>query len=209
MSLDGFNIRLLDGDVKISNNILRAMEGEMKTRLQKVKAKIHSGIINLVIEALSICPEIQSLRNGKLKADFGLDSDPTQDIIYAIANSVEVIFRDVKLTKTYSKAVLSVYIQPSDFSNLLGQDFARVVTEKGDTLPWLSWLITQGDSVIISEYSVQYGGFSSSRSGQAIMKPFGVFKVDSSFSGTVNNNFITRALEKYSDRISEEIGSHL
>jgi hypothetical protein len=66
-----------------------------------------------------------------------------------------------------------------------------------------------GDSIIINEYSVNYGTFPTSRTGMAIMKPIGVFKVDSAFSGTAENNFITRALDKYEGRISEIIGQNL
>jgi len=209
MSLDGFSIKLLDSNTKIESNILKAAEKDVKFIIQKAKAKIHSAVINLVIEALSTCPEIESLRSGKLKADFGLDTDPSEEVIYAIANSVEVIFKDFKLNRQGVRSVLSVYIQPTDFLNLLNSSFAKVMTDKGDELPWLSWLLTMGDSVIINEYSVNYGAFPTSRSGMAVMKPIGVFKVDSAFSGTADNNFITRALNKYEGRISEIIGENL
>jgi hypothetical protein len=209
MSLDGASIRIIDTDAKIEKNILYAMEKDVKFTIQKAKAKIHSGIINLVVEALSSSPEIVSLSAGKLKADFGLTSDPGQEIIYAVANSVDVVFRDFKMNRQGVKSVLSVYIQPSDFTNLLSAEFAKVVTDKGDQLPWLSWLLTMGDSVIISEFGVQYGNFPTSRSGMAVMKPIGVFKVDSTFAGTIENNFITRALDKYKNQMSEIIGKSL
>lgn len=209
MSLDGASIKIVDSNAKIEKNILYAMEKDVKFAIQKAKAKIHSGIINLVVEALSSSPEIMSLSNGKLKADFGLSSDPSQEIIYAVANSTEVLFRDFRMSRQGVSTVLSVYIQPSDFSNLLNSDFARVITDKGDELPWLCWLLTMGDSVIVSEFGVQYGNFPTSRSGMAIMKPIGVFKVDSAFAGTIENNFITRALEKYGDKMSEIIGKSL
>lgn len=209
MSLDGASIRIIDTNAKIEKNLLNAMEKDVKFAIQKAKAKIHSGIINLVVKALSGSPEIVSLSTGKLKADFGLTSDPSQEIIYAIANSVEVVFRDFKMNRQGVKSVLSVYIQPSDFTNLLSAEFAKVVTDKGDELPWLSWLLTMGDSVIISEFGVQYGNFPTSRSGMAVMKPIGVFKVDSAFAGTIENNFITRALDKYKNQMSEIIGKSL
>ena len=117
MSLDGASIKIVDSNAKIEKNILYAMEKDVKFAIQKAKAKIHSGIINLVVEALSSSPEIMSLSNGKLKADFGLSSDPSQEIIYAVANSTEVLFRDFRMSRQGVSTVLSVYIQPSDFSN--------------------------------------------------------------------------------------------
>jgi hypothetical protein len=206
MNLD-VKFKLLSSSSQIERDILKACEKEIRFILDKAKRKIHAEIINIVIEALQICPEINSLRSGKLKADFGLQQDPTEEIIYAIANSTEVSFKNFKLPS--SKAALTVYIQPTDFNNLLSKEFATVITQKGQSLPWLSWMLLHGDSIIISEYHVEYGVFPDSRSGDAIMKPGKVFKVDSSFSGSPENNFITRALSKYENQIKEIIGKSI
>ena len=76
--------------------------------------------------------------------------------------------------------------------------------EKGGSLPWLDWLINLGDSVIIADFGVTYGPFG--RSGQARMsvkkRPF---KVDTAFSGTPEDNFITRALDKRASEIESAI----
>ena len=198
-------IKILDSDEKIIQNILGSSEKEIKNLLAKSKVKIQSQVINLVVEALSQCPEILSLQSGKLKYDFGLDSDPTQDIIYAIANSVYVYFKNFRLTKSKATSVLSIYIQPSDFRNILSSSSAVVITKNGDVLPWLQWLLLEGDAIIITQYHVDYGPYPSSRSGNAIMKPSGVFKVDSAFSGVADDNFITRALAGYQEKFLDII----
>lgn len=200
--------KILTSDAQIQREILKACEGEVKNILAKAKSKIHADIINLIIEALSRCPEIISLQSGKLRADFGLTYDPTEEIIYAIANSTVVDFKDFTMSKM-SKAALTVYIQPNDFSNLLSKQFATAVTNKGQELPWLKWLLLAGDSIIISQFHVEYGVYPSSRSGGAIMKPGKIFKVDSSYSGDAENNFITRALEKYENQIKDIIGKSI
>ena len=84
-----------------------------------------------------------------------------------------------------------------------------VTTEAGASLPWLQWLLTAGDAIIVTGYSVEYSGSPTSRSGGAIMVPKGVFKVDSSFSGTADDNFISRAINKYQDRIKESVEKNL
>ena len=203
-------LKILDTNSRIEKNIFQASEDEIKKIFQKAKIRIHSEIINLVIEALSSCPEIISLQSGKLKYDFGLDFDPTTEIIYAIGNSVQVYFKDFRFTKANVKNVFSVYIQPTDFANILALPSSKVITELGTQLPWLLWLLTQGDAIIITQYSVSYTTDSpSSRSGGAIMKPYGFFKVDSAYSGTREDNFITRALENYQSRISDIIRTNL
>lgn len=193
--------KIIDSTAKIEANIFKSLYDGMKLLLTRAKPKIESQIKNLVREALIKSPEISSLQSGKLKFDFGLDSDPTGQIIESIVNSVHVYFKDFKLSKSGYSNTLNVYIQPSDFNNLLTLSVANQITEKGVELPWLSWLLTAGDAIIITQYHVEYD--SVGRSGGAHMIPGGIFKVDSAFSGTIDNNFITRSLEGYEDAISD------
>lgn len=203
--MSNLKIRLLDSSRKIEKNILAASEKEIKILFQRAKPKIESEIKQLIVEALSSCPEILSLKNGQLKYDFGLVIDPSEEIIYAVANSAHVIFKNFRFTKQEVKNVFSIYIQSSTFNNLLSLAVSNVITERGEVLPWLEWLLTAGDAVVILDYSVQYGPNTNSRTGNAIMVPDGFFRVDPKYSGTVENNFITRALDKYSPKIEEII----
>jgi len=196
-------IKIIDSKNKIEGNILKSCENELKNIFSKARPKIHSAVINLVIEALQKSPEIISLQTGTLKTDFGLDFDPTETIIYAIANSTYINFKGFRLNKNSVTNILSVYIQPSDFKNILSMSDASVLTDKGQSLPWLEWLLLEGDAIIVTEYHVEYGAYESSRSGGAIMKPSGVFRVNPAYSGTAENNFITRALASYGDQIKE------
>lgn len=209
LQMSNFKLKIVDSNAKIEKSILAASETEIKAMFQKAKTKIHAKIINLVVDALSRSPEIISLQSGSLKYDFGLDTDPTQEIIYAVANSTYVYFKNFRFNKNTVTNVLSVYIQPEDFRNLLTSGFAQTITNNGQVLPWLTWLLTAGDSIVITQYHVDYGMYAASRSGGAIMKPGGVFKVDSEFSGTVDNNFITRAIKGYEGEITDIIRNSL
>ena len=195
-------IKIIDSNNKIEKNILDACRDELKKIFAKAIPKIRADVINLTVDALSNSPEIQSLKDSTLKFDFGLASDPTTTIIYAIANSVDVYFKGLRLNKRSTTNVLSVYIQPSDFQNILSLPDAYSVTELGVALPWLEWLLTAGDAILVKDYHVEYGNYSQSRSGGAIMVPKSVFKVDSSFSGTESDNFITRALANYDKELA-------
>lgn len=207
--MSNLNIKLLDSNVKITGNILKSMSRELKLLIGRKKPRIESLIKEVVKEAISSCPEIQSLKTGSLRLDFGLDYDPTEEIINSIVAATYVYFKEFKLSLSGASNVLSIYIQPSDFDNLLSSPVANVITEKGTLLPWLEWLLTAGDATVVIGYSVQYGIYENSRSGGAIMIPNGFFRVDSAYSGTVEDNFITRALEKYSDKIQEVIRNNI
>lgn len=204
--MSNIRIKLLDSANSIENKIGASSTKELRQLFQKAKPKIESGIKNLVVASLLSCPEIKSLQSGKLKFDFGLVIDPTSEIVYSIANTTHVIIKNFKVSKSVITNALTIYIQPSDFKNLLSNPFANTLTERGDSLPWLKWLLVEGDAIIINNYSVEYGPYINSRSGGAIMIPsIGVFKVDSAFSGTTENNFITRALENKENEILDII----
>lgn len=203
------NIKIIDSNIKVEASILKSMYEGVKSILFRSKPNIESRVKQLAREALYKCPEIESLRSGKLKFDFGLDNDPTTEIVEAIVASTYVYFKNFKLVKNGYSNVLSVYIQPSDFLNLFTLSSASIITESGVELPWLSWLLTQGDTILVTQHHVTYGAYVDSRSGGAVMKPGGVFKVDSKFSGTPDDNFITRALEKYQQQIVDTIGKSL
>lgn len=195
-------IKIIDSNNKIEKNILDGCRDELKKIFAKAIPKIRADVINLTVDALSKSPEIQSLKYGILKFDFGLAEDPTTAIIYAVANSIDVYFKGLRLNKNSTTNILSIYIQPSDFQNLLNLPEAYSIIELGNSLPWLKWLLTAGDAILIQGYHVEYGNSPSSRSGGAIMVPKSIFKVNSTFSGTEDDNFITRALANYDKELA-------
>ena len=201
--------KIVDSNQKITNNFYAEASKELRKIFEAASPKIQADVINIVVDALMDCPEIKSLQGGKLQFAFGLpDADVVTTIVYAIANSTRVKFKNFKFTKSTVSNVLSVYIQPTDMRNILGLEEAYVETEMGEELPWLQWLLLRGDEVIIVDYHVLYRD-GAGRSGGAIMVPRGVYKVDSQYSGTVEDNFITRAISKEIGKIVEAVGKNI
>lgn len=202
-------INIIDSNIKIKNNISKALQKDIIKIFKSNAPRIESQVKALVYEALFNCPEIISLRQGTLRMDFGIPIDPTNEIVAAIVNSTHVYFRNFDFSQKSVHNVLSVYIQPEDFQNLISNAYANVITERGEVLPWLEWLLVGGDAVQIMGYEVEYGLFDNSRSGGAIMIPTGYFKVDPQFSGTPADNFITRAISPYGDKITQIIKDNI
>ena len=119
----------------------------------------------------------------------GTEESAVKDIIEAVESSVTV-----KLTKIDKKlnGGIQVFFQPSTFTNLLGLTSGHVLYERGD-LHWLSWLLTEGDSIIVVNYTYNPGS-GLGRSGLGNMQESGAFSVPPEFSGTIRDNFITKAL---------------
>ena len=193
-------IRILESNAQIQKMIEQGLRKDAHKMISQSISRIKSRITPIIRTALSTCPEIQSLSGGKLAADFGLTDDPSGQIVSAIVASLNV--RPRKGNAREIGGVI-VELQPTSFSNLLGLSSAEQEID-GGSIPWLSWLLTQGDTIILAGYGVEYGDYG--RSGQARMnRSFAPFKVDSSYSGTAENNFITRAIDKVSSQIRSAI----
>jgi hypothetical protein len=67
-----------------------------------------------------------------------------------------------------------------------------VTTDKQTDLHWLDWLLRQGSAVIVSGY--QYTPKRDGRSGGGVMTMGSLWRVPPQFAGTLQNNFITKAL---------------
>tara|TARA_R110000824_G_scaffold78917_1_gene198913 strand:+ start:1941 stop:2546 length:606 start_codon:yes stop_codon:yes gene_type:complete len=193
-------LTLLDNTQEVQKKVTKALAVELNKRLASSVNKLRERIKPIIETALLSSPEIRSLSGGTLAAEFGLDSDPTSSIVRAIVDSVEV-----KVKKASSKDLggFELVMQPTNFINLLGLGEAQQPV-RGGSLPWLRWLLTAGDSIIIRNFGVEFGPFG--RTGEARMVPdFAPYKVDSSFSGTPEDNFISRAVSRVGNQIENEM----
>lgn len=197
------SVKLVETENQFRKKVNKAIADEANKNIPKKIPKVRNQIRPLVSTALLASPEILSLQSGILRAEFGLERDPSADIVEAIVNSLKVQYFPIS-SKNLTGGI-RVIMQPASFSNLLSLDVAQQPIE-GGSLPWLEWLLTLGDSIIIANFGVQFGAFQDTRSGQARMNSkFAPYKVNSAFSGTRDNNFITRAVERIEPDITRII----
>ncbi len=142
-------------------------------------------------------PEYDSLLGGELSAIFGLENPAPilASIIETVKNSMTVEIRPATYSSAGITAGITVNILIADFSDVLNVSGVSYDSE-GGFVDWLRWLLMAGDSVVIVDYDVVFGSaFVGSRSDFAIMeKNIGKgFRVPPEFSGTVSNNWLTRA----------------
>jgi len=176
---------------------------KIQARIKKNRPRVRALIKYELFQAIYECPEMNSLRSGKLKWDFGLDYDPSMAISEAASNAFITRYKTDGAVNIFE---FRIDIQPISFLNILSLPEAVQITEKGQELPWLEWLLTYGSTVaVIDGYGVKYNN--GGRSGGAQMVKgynFGrPFMVDPLYSGTPTDNFITRAISSHKDRIIE------
>lgn len=195
-------LKLLDSIQEIEKKINKASSEVINQRINKSLQLIKNNVKSVVSNYIFDQPEIQSLYGGYLQGAFGKinASSSAESIRLSVLNSISVMLDKFNPSL---KGSLSVNIQPNDFVNLLSLAEGHTIYQGGD-LHWLNWLLTRGDAIIIVDYYYDpRGGIG--RTGLGNMKGGGVFRVPPEFSGTMENNFITRALTN--DSIIKDISS--
>jgi hypothetical protein len=188
------SIVFTESEAQIAKNVNAAIA----TYINDVLSKNLNGIINkvklLIPNWVMSQPEIASLSSSdslSLAGQFGLVNGASAG--QAIANSVAqaTYIKFVKYSNNL-KGGLELQFQQADFNNLLSLPEGHTIYSGGN-LHWLDWLLKRGDSIIVSNY--QYNPATGlGRSGLGNMIGGGSFRVPPQFSGTPDNNFITRAL---------------
>ena len=207
------NIKLIESEKEIRGKINKALARELDNKLKKIKSSILSRLKPIIANALFSSPEIISLQSGVLRFDFGLTADPGPQIVSAVVDSLELIVERSTSNSNGITGGFTIRLQPTNYANLLSLPVAMQALEIEARIPWLEWLLTAGDTILIAQFGVEYGA-GLGRSGGARMvplsqAPFGPYKVNSAFSGTINNNFITRALSGVSGQMKKVIAGAL
>lgn len=192
-----YSIRIDERDFYLACNteLLNIVSQAISSTIRKTRNEY----IQIVKNCLKNDPDqtYDALCGGLLRADLGLKDgcSEAEQIVEYVANSIELR----KLPGTLKTlGGLKVVILRSGIEPILDMPFASYVSN-GNEIPWLKWLLTSGNEIVVANYSVIYGSdFPTSRSGQAIMgkkkASKGGFKIRGEHAGTSNVNWITKAL---------------
>lgn len=204
-----FSINLLDTDSQIANNILKAILPEAKNLMDEALSKIKTLLPPLVNSAITNSSEYRSLLDGQLKYEFGIPDAASKlaGLLNIWSNNLNQVYNPPTIQNGQIKASFSVNMIRVDFSDVLYTDYAIMQDSiRGYNLPWLQWLLLEGNRTLVSNYQVTIGPHKSSRTGMAIMSPNKKsWRVPSAYAGTEINNWITRALDSIDPQIQQTI----
>ena len=192
---------IIESTNAIAKKINQGLANIFNRKLSSQASIILSEIRPLVASALISSNEIKSLSSGALKIDFGLTSDPSGAIVNAIVDSLDIDIKKATGTAAGIKGGLLITMQPIDYNNLFSLSVAEQITEKGVSLPWLQWLLTFGQQIIVANFGVEYGAGKGRSGGGYMAVDERPFKVSSQHAGTVDDNFITRAIDSVAPQI--------
>lgn len=194
---------------EVEKAIVDAFRTQINSVLSKaathIKARVRQEIYSRITEA----PEYKSLVNhGQLQGELGVPNPGSS--MAAILNiwikSIQITLRPAKKTGNDIRAFLDIDMINGSFSDVLNLEEAKYYTEKGQEIPWLEWLLTFGDSIIVRNYDIVFNA-KYSRTGLNIMLKdiSSNWRIPPEFSGTINNNFVTRALEGIDGFLNETV----
>ena len=194
---------ILESNAAIEKLIVSEVEKHFFDTWNSAEKTISSRIQSLYISAIKAQPEYDSLLRGRLYGEFGL-TDP----VGKLNTIIDIWAKSIQTRRTKR----NFYIEAinKDFQDVLSTPEAKQYTNKGQALDWLDWLLLQGDKTIIRDYQVEFNVGGRSRTGLAVMtmKPKSKWGVPSQYAGTINNNWITRAIDAIQDSTVEDIISN-
>ena len=199
------SLQLVENSQTIQQEILRALLPECQKYMDNVINKLKKELPNIVSNAITSEPEYGSLLSGKLKFEFGI-ADAGSKITNIINHWITNIVYDYKPPAASSSGIRSSFsakLIRANFSDIINTSDAMVIdSNRGYELPWLEWLLLDGTATIVPQYEVRIGANSRSRTGYAVMVPSkDSWKVPDEFSGTIDNNWITRAISNSQEEI--------
>ena len=199
MSNISISIKLLESDSIIRNKILRGIVKDINRAIPPILNNVKQQLKIETIKFFQNTEAYQSLLSGDLAAHFGIPilnrRNNLNIILETIGNNIEVTYKPIKIQAGNFTNGLTIEVLLSDLSDILALPQAVIITEKGDLLEWLSWLLTAGDKIIIRQYEIDLvEGEGRSGGGVMIESATGVWRVPPEFSGSVLNNWLTKAL---------------
>jgi hypothetical protein len=205
-------LQLVDSLDVIEKNIAKALSELANNIISQNQNNILNRCKSLAKSWILSQPEMMSLSSSSpesLAGQLGIYAGSATRIIQGIASAVENSL-SIKIVKFDNKLKggIEVNFQPSNFVNLLSLSEGHIIFNGGD-LHWLDWLLKRGDNIIVVNY--QYNPESGlGRSGLGNMIPGGAFRIPPEYSGTNDDNFVTRALigtqqEKQISKIFQDI----
>lgn len=187
-------MKLLDSFGVFSKKLYSAIAEQLNGRVKKNRLRVESRIRLSIDSWIRDQPEIKDLLGSSERSMnylFGLEPGKAERAVEHIVRAIsESIIIELPKISNRLESKIQFRLNPSLFGRLILDSSASVITEKGTRLEWLNWLLQEGDKIIIYGYHYRTGN--KGRSGGGTMVKRGVFRVPPEFSGTINDNFITR-----------------
>lgn len=192
---------------RFNNYVQKTVRKKIARAVPTISATIQEGVQAIVHNALTGSEAYASLLGGELQHELGVPE--AQSRIDAVIDSwVEGIEVEAAVGAGDVLMILTIGVIREDYSEVLHLSEASYTYNSKNlardvTIPWLAWLLLEGDSRIVGDYYYDDVTSGRSRTGTGLMrKRSGAsWGVPSQFAGNASNNFATDALNEVEDDI--------
>ena len=199
-------LKLTESIDVIEKKIRRALAREADREVKRVSGLLTNEVKPIIAKALRNSPTIQELgASGNLRGELGLTSGVgpgmANEIVDAIVSTIHVVAKKITIMGNKFAGGLNIYIQPANLRNLLElaggsyKYYSRTYKQYVE-IDWLDWLIRKGDAILVGQFKFEEAGSKGfqGRSGMGTMVRGGIWRVPPLHAGTIDDNFITRAV---------------
>jgi len=199
--LIGLKIQSIDSVQSLENQLKNAILDEVyayfNTAIYKAAPIIQEKIRVLFNGRIFNSELWEALQGQWLMGEVGLPFNDYYSRLKQITDiwiSQIICTASVKKTNKDVRGIFFVKMLDTDWTAVCSDAAAHIITDKGQDLPWLEWLLKRGSEPIILGYKVIANPYG--RSKIAVMrKEEGTNWHVSQFAGTEDNNEITKLLE--------------
>jgi len=207
---------------KFFKDLGNALSKKINKLFIKDNTKFIIAVQNAVTDALLASETYKSLGSGNLRGHFGFPKGTSYEradyVINTLVDNIGYRLKKFKFNNGVPSGELIISFVPGILSILYNNELAIVRTKKGYQLPWLFWLLEAGSTPVIYGYRISFLDTTSSekkakaimrlsRSGIALMfkNGNGIWYVPAKHQGTIDDNWITRAIEANSLNIKNRV----
>ncbi len=193
-------IELTETNASFRRKVINAICADLSIKFLLATKNIKSGIQKEIGVFFKVSKEYYLMTTDtQIRADLGFPAGTERNhldaVIDKIVDNIYVNFTPLNPKGGTITGGIEIGIMLSDFSDVLSIPQAVIPSNAGHLVEWLKWILLEGDRIIISTHDVVYGNFGRSKEGH--MTIGGVWRVNSNISGTKNNNWLTRTVDKY------------
>ena len=207
------SVKLVEPDNIIERKMLEALVRAINKNLNRIANKTQKEIGELIARYILDSEIADQLRTGNtLAAHFGLRPGQGESAVDQIATTIQtsIKVRPMKAQRQGKqiKGGFEVgFLREDLVATLNSLAIANIYSNDGSPLPWLDWLLTRGDDIIVTGHSITFSD--DGRSGLAVMVQdnSGFWRVPPEYSGTEENNWLTREIVRNSRELSKQIGN--
>lgn len=212
---------------QIERDLLKILRDEIQQRWKQAMPRISDEARRILDSVITDSDEYKSLLpNGDLSAEFGLPRERAEQMVDAVKQQW---LKEVKVTVDRLAVSHNNQITGALRLRAINHDLANVLSlpeasyeyvsdrfKANVMIPWLEWLLTAGDAVIVPDYRIQFnpGLFANaSRSGRALMYKSLTgstgWHVPPNFSGTTSKNWTHKFINVALPQIEAAIQGYL